>query len=311
MLKHQPIAADPDNGSDFTTLKMMEGFLARGARQEDQRQGHRRSKRLEAVSRRAKVAAATLMEPWISVAQKWVSHPDRVPFHAQRGGGDDLDGPTSRRCSAHRRERQGDLKRTPPLTSTISSARPAAGSNHTSSDLAPASRRAATLHARALRGHLQLDRQVEHDGAGATYGTRWTTAPGSSREQASSTQGGDHNGTPVCRRRGDAGDRVECFRLLIYAVVRRGLDHAHRWVGRLDNSTAVATPTGERRGGAVVADKGKGGHLVSKNSYKDFEIRAEFWADHTTNSGVFIRITIQQDHRHRRLRGEYLDQRPN
>jgi 3-keto-disaccharide hydrolase len=40
-----------------------------------------------------------------------------------------------------------------------------------------------------------------------------------------------------------------------------------------------------------VADKGKGGHLVSKNSYKDFQIRAEFWAEHTTNSGIFIRIT--------------------
>lgn len=42
--------------------------------------------------------------------------------------------------------------------------------------------------------------------------------------------------------------------------------------------------------GALVADKGKGGHLVSKNSYKDFQIRAEFWADHTTNSGIFIRV---------------------
>jgi hypothetical protein len=41
--------------------------------------------------------------------------------------------------------------------------------------------------------------------------------------------------------------------------------------------------------GALVADKGKGGHLVSKNSYKDFQIRAEFWADHNTNSGIFIR----------------------
>jgi 3-keto-disaccharide hydrolase len=41
--------------------------------------------------------------------------------------------------------------------------------------------------------------------------------------------------------------------------------------------------------GALVADKGKGGYLVSKNSYKDFQIRAEFWADHTTNSGIFIR----------------------
>jgi Domain of Unknown Function (DUF1080) len=41
--------------------------------------------------------------------------------------------------------------------------------------------------------------------------------------------------------------------------------------------------------GAVVADKGKGGHLVTKNSYKDFQIRIEFWADHTTNSGVYMR----------------------
>ena len=38
-----------------------------------------------------------------------------------------------------------------------------------------------------------------------------------------------------------------------------------------------------------MADKGKGGFLVSKSSYKDFQIRAEFWADHTTNSGIFIR----------------------
>jgi hypothetical protein len=41
----------------------------------------------------------------------------------------------------------------------------------------------------------------------------------------------------------------------------------------------------------IVADSGKGGHLVSKKSYKDFILRAEFWADHTTNSGIFIRAT--------------------
>jgi len=41
--------------------------------------------------------------------------------------------------------------------------------------------------------------------------------------------------------------------------------------------------------GALVADKGQGGFLVSKSSYKDFQIRAEFWADHNTNSGIFIR----------------------
>ena len=41
--------------------------------------------------------------------------------------------------------------------------------------------------------------------------------------------------------------------------------------------------------GAIVADKGRGGFLVTKNSYKDFRLKAEFWADPTTNSGIFIR----------------------
>lgn len=39
----------------------------------------------------------------------------------------------------------------------------------------------------------------------------------------------------------------------------------------------------------IVADQGKGGYLVSKKSYKDFALRVEFWADHTTNSGIHIR----------------------
>jgi 3-keto-disaccharide hydrolase len=71
------------------------------------------------------------------------------------------------------------------------------------------------------------------------------------------------------------------------------------WITLLDGSNSKTLDNWNRIGdanwrvedGAVVADKGKGGHLVSKNSYKDFQIRAEFWADHTTNSGIFIRIT--------------------
>jgi hypothetical protein len=46
--------------------------------------------------------------------------------------------------------------------------------------------------------------------------------------------------------------------------------------------------------GALVADKmtGKGtAHLVSKNSYKDFQIRAEFWSSDDANSGIFIRCS--------------------
>src|SRR5205823_13252206 len=71
------------------------------------------------------------------------------------------------------------------------------------------------------------------------------------------------------------------------------------WVTLLDGSNPKTQDNWNRIGdanwltesGAIVADKGKGGHLVSKNSYKDFQIRAEFWADHSTNRRIFIRIT--------------------
>jgi hypothetical protein len=57
----------------------------------------------------------------------------------------------------------------------------------------------------------------------------------------------------------------------------------------LDNWNRIGDANWRVEDGAIVADKGKGGFLVSKNSYKDFQIRAEFWADDTTNSGIFIR----------------------
>lgn len=57
----------------------------------------------------------------------------------------------------------------------------------------------------------------------------------------------------------------------------------------LDNWNRTGEANWRAEGGAIVADKGKGGFLVSKESYRDFEIRAEFWAESTTNSGVFIR----------------------
>src|SRR6476660_8723596 len=57
----------------------------------------------------------------------------------------------------------------------------------------------------------------------------------------------------------------------------------------LDNFNRIGDANWRAEDGAIVADRGKGGYLVSKNSYKDFQVRAEFWADHTTNSGIFIR----------------------
>ncbi len=44
---------------------------------------------------------------------------------------------------------------------------------------------------------------------------------------------------------------------------------------------------------AIAADRGTG-FLVTKDSYGDFKIRAEFWADEGTNSGIFIRCDNPQ-----------------
>jgi NitT/TauT family transport system substrate-binding protein len=95
MLKGKEIAVTPNNGSDFTTLKMMEGFLE----QEHLKRTNAGSmlKRLEAV-RDKKVAAASLMEPWISVAQKWGMR-ILIESHSTRAeaAGDDMDGDTLRK----------------------------------------------------------------------------------------------------------------------------------------------------------------------------------------------------------------------
>src|SRR5512136_753772 len=57
----------------------------------------------------------------------------------------------------------------------------------------------------------------------------------------------------------------------------------------LENWNQIGDANWRAEGGAIVADKGKGGYLVSKNSYKDFVIYAEFYAETDTNSGIFIR----------------------
>jgi hypothetical protein len=59
----------------------------------------------------------------------------------------------------------------------------------------------------------------------------------------------------------------------------------------LQNFTRLGDANWRAEDGAIVADKGKGGYLVSRDSYKDFQLRAEFWADHTTNSGIYIRLS--------------------
>ena len=45
------------------------------------------------------------------------------------------------------------------------------------------------------------------------------------------------------------------------------------------------------RDGAVQADNGKTGFLVSKETFGDVAIRAEVWVSHDANSGIFVRAT--------------------
>jgi hypothetical protein len=59
----------------------------------------------------------------------------------------------------------------------------------------------------------------------------------------------------------------------------------------LDNFDRLGDANWRAEGGAVVADKGKGGYLVTKADYRDFALRAEFFAQTDTNSGIFLRCT--------------------
>lgn len=91
-LKDKTIAVTPNNGSHFTTLKMMEGFLT----PEHVKTTNAGSmlKRIEAL-RRGEVAAVSLMEPWISYAQK-LGLRILIETHSTRSeaASDELDGPT-------------------------------------------------------------------------------------------------------------------------------------------------------------------------------------------------------------------------
>jgi hypothetical protein len=59
----------------------------------------------------------------------------------------------------------------------------------------------------------------------------------------------------------------------------------------LENFTRVGGANWRAEGGAIGADKiTETGYLLTKQSYRDFVIRAEFWAENNTNSGIFIRI---------------------
>jgi len=69
------------------------------------------------------------------------------------------------------------------------------------------------------------------------------------------------------------------------------------WITLVDGSKMgdwdeVGKANWTMKDGALAADKLDGkdlSYLVSKKSYKDFQIKAEFWSDEEANSGIFIR----------------------
>ena len=110
-LKNKPIAVSPFNGSHFTMLKMLEGFLKRDQIKWMNAGTH--EERMNAL-RKGDFAAVSLMEPWISVAEKEGLRVI-IESHSTRSeaAGDELDGPTLGKMFAAEAEAAGAIQRDP------------------------------------------------------------------------------------------------------------------------------------------------------------------------------------------------------
>lgn len=103
------------------------------------------------------------------------------------------------------------------------------------------------------------------------------------------------------------------------ALLLSGCAHTfdYGWTVLMENGkgfysfNAIGDANWRSENGAIVADKGKGGFLVTRQSFGNFELRAEFWADHTTNSGIFFRAqNPQQVGADNAYEANIFDQRP-
>lgn len=85
----------------------------------------------------------------------------------------------------------------------------------------------------------------------------------------------------------------------IYFIPQASGQTGPGWVTLLDGKNMgdwdrVGETNWRLEDGAVVADKKTSkdaAHLVSKKSYKDFQLHVEFWASDDANSGVFLRCS--------------------
>ena len=167
-LKDKPIGVSPFNGSHFTTLKLLEGFLKR--EQIKTTFAGTMRERIEAL-KRGEVAAVSLMEPWISVAEKqgcacsWSRTPPAAKPPATSS--------TARRCarcSTPKPRPQAPIEKDPAkyahyLVEEAGGMLELQGPQA----LAHPQRAARALHARALPAHLRVDARLGPRSAGATY----------------------------------------------------------------------------------------------------------------------------------------------
>jgi hypothetical protein len=90
--------------------------------------------------------------------------------------------------------------------------------------------------------------------------------------------------------------RYVAVSLLVALAALAGCAHTRPgtgWITLLDGKTlenwsVIGDANWRIEDGAAVADRGNG-FLVSKQTFGDFELRAEFFVDENANSGVFIR----------------------
>jgi hypothetical protein len=97
------------------------------------------------------------------------------------------------------------------------------------------------------------------------------------------------------KRRSIVGAALLLAGVAAFPLAHRASGQTAGWVTlfdgkNLDNFNKVGNANWRIEDGAIVADKGNG-FLVTKNTYTDYQIRAEFWVDGEANSGIFIRCT--------------------
>ena len=250
-LKNVPIAVSQYNGSHFTMLKMMEGFIKRDEIKIANHGTHRQ--RMEAVMS-GKVKAASLQEPWISVAE---AKGGRVIIesHSTRSeaAGDEMDGPTlAKMFRAEARAAEAIQKNPEKFAHYIVAEAGGLIGAEGPQAVAHPQRAADAVHARAVRRQLQLDARL---GPGAArrdlreHGRQPRLAVSEravdSRRRRRKRAPDYDSGSPLSRN--ERRSRCACERACANESARRALPPARLPDPPRAPDCGVAVPGGDRR----------------------------------------------------------------